>query len=252
MAPIVPVSRGLFIRTVAEAPERTISPPLHFYIGPRWSPDGRTIYVHGTTPTEEFGVLQIDAVTGAIVSSRLGESFFLAALSRDGTTYIAAQDGRIVEHDLTSNRKTSVPLPASAGKPLYVALSPDEKWLAFSTNNGPDGRSLAVVPRQGGQPRVLVRVASPEFVQLEVWTQDGQSLLFGKGRAPNGQTGSVVDLWRVDVASGHSEAIGLSKVGLREVRLHPDGRRFAFTAGWPTREIWVMENFLPSPATNTH
>jgi hypothetical protein len=31
------------------------------------------------------------------------------------------------------------------------------------------------------------------------------------------------------------------------MRVHPDGRRIAFTADEPTRsEVWVMENFLPA------
>jgi Tol biopolymer transport system component len=30
------------------------------------------------------------------------------------------------------------------------------------------------------------------------------------------------------------------------MRVHPDGRRIAFTADEPTQsEVWVMENFLP-------
>ena len=33
--------------------------------------------------------------------------------------------------------------------------------------------------------------------------------------------------------------------GLRELRVHPDGSQIAFTAGWPSLEVWVMENFLP-------
>jgi hypothetical protein len=32
---------------------------------------------------------------------------------------------------------------------------------------------------------------------------------------------------------------------LRDLCVHPDGRRVAFTAGEPEIEIWVMENFLP-------
>jgi hypothetical protein len=34
---------------------------------------------------------------------------------------------------------------------------------------------------------------------------------------------------------------------IRHVRVHPDGRRIAFTAGGVKLEIWVLENFLPKP-----
>lgn len=36
----------------------------------------------------------------------------------------------------------------------------------------------------------------------------------------------------------------LEAPALREVRMHPDGIRIAFTAGAPHREVWAMENFL--------
>ena len=49
----------------------------------------------------------------------------------------------------------------------------------------------------------------------------------------------------IDVAGGEPTEVGLSMVMLREVRVHPDGKRIAFTAGAPYREVWVMENFLP-------
>jgi hypothetical protein len=40
---------------------------------------------------------------------------------------------------------------------------------------------------------------------------------------------------------------GLTKVGLRDVSSHPDGRRIAFNAGWKRSEQWVLENLLPTP-----
>jgi serine/threonine-protein kinase len=248
-----PGSRVLVIRSLADGGERTISPPLHFYIAPRWAPDGRSIYVTGATSSEEYGLIQVDAANGAILASVLGDgNFSSGALSRDGRTYISSDSGRIVETELASHRKTVVPLAASAGKPLFVALSPDEQSFAFSTPTSPAGTWVAVVPRRGGEPRILVKATEPEFVQLQAWAPDGTWLLFDKGRSVNGQTGQPTELWRVDVADGRAESMGFSMVGLRDLRIHPDGGRFAFTAGWPSRELWVMENFLPAPATRTH
>jgi Tol biopolymer transport system component len=145
-----------------------------------------------------------------------------------------------------------VPIASSPGRAFYLAVSPDERWLAFSTPSGPSGAALAIVPRTGGNARVLARVTDPAFVQAEAWTRDGKSVLYGKGRTVNGQSGEPVELWRVDVEDGHSEAVGLSMVGLREVRMHPDGRHLAWTAGWPVLELWVMENFLPVATKTPH
>ena len=38
----------------------------------------------------------------------------------------------------------------------------------------------------------------------------------------------------------------MTKENLRELRVHPDGRQIAFTAGEGRGELWVMENFLPA------
>lgn len=243
-----PSSRVLVIRSLADGQERTIAPPLRFYVAPRWAPDGRSIYLTGSTPSGEYGLIQVDAANGAILASILGGGFYFGALSRDGRTYVSSEGGRLVETELASHRKTVIPLAASAGKPLHVALSPDEQLFAFSTPTASAETSVAVVPRRGGEPRILVRATEPWLVQLQAWAPDGEWLLVGKGRSVNGQNGEPVALWRVDVADGRMEPIGISAIGLREVRIHPDGRRIAFTAGWPTLDLWVMENFLPAPA----
>ena len=39
--------------------------------------------------------------------------------------------------------------------------------------------------------------------------------------------------------------MGLAIEGVRELRVHPRGKRVAFTVGWPHLELWVIENFLP-------
>ncbi len=241
-----PRSRVLVIRSLADGQERTISPPLRFYIAPRWATDGRSIYLKGLTSSDEFALLRIDAASGAVLWSWRGPgaTFFPGELSRDGRSYLATENGRIVEIDLESGRAAAVPLPASAGKPLYVALSPDQRSIGFSTVATANETVVAVVSRQGGDPRVLVRATRPEFVSVQAWARDGTSLLFAKTRSVNGQNDGPADLWRVHVADGRVEPVGVSMVGLREVRVHPDGGRIAFSAGWPTLELWVMENFL--------
>lgn len=52
-------------------------------------------------------------------------------------------------------------------------------------------------------------------------------------------------LWRVPVAGGEPEQLGLEMEKLRQPTISPDGRRLAFTAGGTQNETWIMENFLP-------
>jgi hypothetical protein len=65
------------------------------------------------------------------------------------------------------------------------------------------------------------------------WTPDGRHLLFNRFG-----TG-----WRISVEGGAPERLDFA---LTAGRIHPEGRRIAFTSGSGRRsEIWVMENFLP-------
>ena len=58
--------------------------------------------------------------------------------------------------------------------------------------------------------------------------------------APRNET-----LWRVPITGGPPVSTGLMMDRLRDVSIHPDGRRVAFNAGMKRVEHWVMENVLP-------
>ena len=47
------------------------------------------------------------------------------------------------------------------------------------------------------------------------------------------------------VGGGEPVSTGLTMDGLRDITIHPDGRRIAFNAGWKRGEQWVMEHLLP-------
>jgi hypothetical protein len=55
-------------------------------------------------------------------------------------------------------------------------------------------------------------------------------------------------LFAVPFAGGAAQPLGLSGRSLRGVSVSPDGKRIAFTTGYPDREMWVFENFLPGAA----
>ena len=47
-------------------------------------------------------------------------------------------------------------------------------------------------------------------------------------------------LWKLPLDGSAAVALPLALPGLSEVRLHPDGRRAAFTAGGSQTEFWMM------------
>jgi hypothetical protein len=78
------------------------------------------------------------------------------------------------------------------------------------------------------------------------WSPDQRHLFFVR---PEGDTGDgSKSVWRVPLAGGEAENIGISMNRIRGLRMHPDGRRIAFDSVVdPLSEVWVLENFLPKP-----
>jgi hypothetical protein len=64
------------------------------------------------------------------------------------------------------------------------------------------------------------------------WLPRGQALLFSRRG----------ELWRLPLDGAAPEKAGLAAEDLRDLRVSPDGRRLAFTAGVGKGEVWVMEN----------
>ena len=99
------------------------------------------------------------------------------------------------------------------------------------------------MPTSGGEPTALL-LAESEGLFVQDWTPDGRWLLFTRQKE-----GKENSLWRISPLGGEPEEVGLEMNALREVRIHPEGTRIAFTAGAPHWEVWAMENFLPELAS---
>ena len=103
-----------------------------------------------------------------------------------------------------------------------------------------------VIPSTGGEARELVRLqqgGEEGSVSGLEWARDGRYLLLSIGDS-EGSFPVAPELWRIPVAGGKRERVGLPTQGWATVAMHPDGRQIAFTAGEPKQEVWVMENFL--------
>jgi Tol biopolymer transport system component len=90
--------------------------------------------------------------------------------------------------------------------------------------------------------RELLAASPSETVLFQDWTPDGRALLFTRLERSSEQR----SLWLVSIEGGEPRPLGLSMVGLRAVNMHPDGTKLTFTAGWPKKELWVIENALLS------
>ena len=119
--------------------------------------------------------------------------------------------------------------------------SSDGRWLAFKLEEPtPSTTSLLIVPTRGGKARRLFSVQGPEWFMTWDFTSDGKHVVIVRIDEQDQR-----ELWTVSIETGRAEYTGLEMDGLREVSTQPNGHHVAFTAGWPSAELYVMENILP-------
>ncbi|MEN8259068.1 MAG: hypothetical protein ABFS02_00520 [Pseudomonadota bacterium] len=244
----------LSIRSLETGEERKLSPDLHVS-ALLWSPDGHSFLVAGSDKEGRQGVYEIDAQTGdftLIVESESGESIVQPKLSPDAETlfYVrrdpSTKSFRILARNLDTGQEKDLYgalTPSSFFR--YMALSPDGQQLAFVTTDfAAKSHILMVVPTGGGETRELLREDFNYAAGL-AWTPDGREIIFGTGGQATDLQELTVELWRISAQGGEPQALELAMDNLRHMRVHPDGKRIAFTAGQRKFEVWVMENFLP-------
>jgi len=134
--------------------------------------------------------------------------------------------------------EVAVPLIYSSS----LVLSPDGQQLAFVVFDSASGsKTLKVMPAAGGETRDVLRDAQLPLPAAIAWAATSQALLVV--RQPNAKAPS--ELWLVPARGGEPRKLEFAASNVRQIALHPDGRRLAFTSGWDRSEVWVMENFLP-------
>ena len=124
---------------------------------------------------------------------------------------------------------------------IRMDISPDGRWVAFLE---PADAALKIMPPTGGQPQVLHRFDLDKgiFSTSVAWSPDGKYIYFTKSGGQGGEN----HLWRIPSGGGEGVKVDISARGMENLDVHPDGRRIAFNTWEVRREVWVMENFLPT------
>jgi Tol biopolymer transport system component len=241
-------NRVIAIRSLSNGKERSLTPEVSYWWTPRWSPDGSFLRIHGQDREGGEGLYQIDLASGTTVSVYQAKSgyLYMPAWSSDGkAAYFRLNAGgfhSIVALDLESGGERELYRLSLSSNIQHLDLSPDDREVAFVSGEG-EGRAILAVSVLAGEARTILRVSAGIEITTLVWSRDGRYLYFG--RTPPQGSGARVELFRVPAKGGSPEPVGLSMDGLRALRFHPDGRRFAFVAGEYGEEVWVLENFLP-------
>ena len=215
-----------------------------------WTPDGRSI-TYTSSRAGPLGIFRKRATGADPADSLLAspEVGYTGTWLRDGsallTTGVNLRPGSGTDIAIVRNggRGPIEPLIASRFAEAYPALSPDERWVAF-------------VSDQSGRPEVYVRPFRGDGDQVQVsvsggsepvWGPDGRELFY------RGQGEDEPNLMKATVQAQPQFAV-TSRVALFPVTdmvaaaphanydISPDGRTFAMVRRSPATRIMVIQN----------
>jgi Tol biopolymer transport system component len=241
------------IRSLETGKEREFTTKFRRLAGPRWSPDGQSIYV-AAWDYEGMGIYRVNAQNGEftlMVRADPPASLHDHEISPDGNLFIyerrdnPKESPRILSRNLTTGEEKQLYAGNPKSGPLYASLSPDGRRLAFI--NQDKRKVLQVMPASGGEPKELLRFDEdrPYFASIE-WTADGKYILFPRLQPTKDKQRFA--LWRIPAEGGKPEELGLVMAEFENLSAHPDGEHLTFSSPGLVRKfatIWVMENFLP-------
>ena len=278
-------SRVLVIRSLRTGEERELRAGINLtqLSVPRWSPDSRSL-VTLAGRKGRWGFYGVDAETGA---HKMLVDVSVPEPTPNQRTPVMLPDGKSLIHIrrvpdreagwrlIVRNLETNSERILFRSRHLHTwALSPDGRQVAVSvSSDGPmkkfevvEGQSISLPERgfvllvlrvNGGETREILRIPRTEEVTGLAWTSDSRHVLYIRqtveSQLENPRSTERWPMWRVPAAGGEPLRTELSfqPDEMLSLRLHPDGRRLVYmtgrSEGAPSREIWVLENFLPKP-----
>ena len=221
----------LWLRRPNGARQKVIAPGSANW-RPSWTADGGTIYfvsVGTSGDPNDVSIRKVRADLGAetelVFRGKYGT--WESEVSRDGKWLVIRADeengNSNIRYRAVTGDTTLKPLVVEPGQSTTIALSPDGRWLAYSSDDGSGARyDLYVAPFPAMSPRRLV---SREGGVEPRWSRNGRELFFKSG----------AQMVAVTVADGPMLNVGdprplFSLAGFRSARnrqqydIAPDGR----------------------------
>jgi Tol biopolymer transport system component len=245
---------------------RELRPKLRSYNLTGWAPDGQSLLAQGRDSDGRGGAFRIDAQTAAVSSLVLDgihARLTYPAWSPDGKSLYFSRrldnDVAFFKREIASGAEKEVIRRPALGA---VNLSPDGRYIATgSSEPSTNSRLMLLIPVDGGESRVVMRVPSGvpaselenrrkgQNVSGVVWAPDNRSFLTFKSVEGSNER----EMWQVPVDGGAPHKLATTRP-LQAFRVQPGGQQIAYAvsdpAPPPTSEIWALENFVTSAIPN--
>jgi Tol biopolymer transport system component len=223
--------RTIWILDLAQGTRARLTFDTAIHINPAWSPDGRYVaFTSGSAPAASIHRKGVDGSTpDELLVQEKDATLQAPAFSPDGRflVYLRAvgpSGNGIYTMPLAGDRTARVVVPSPSPQTLlnYPRVSPDGRWLAYSSNES--GRTQVYVTSfPGGAGKWQVSSASGD---MPAWRQDGKEIYFA----------SVSELQAVSVNSAGGQFnpgtpqtiahLGNAIANGRVFDAMPDGSRF--------------------------
>ncbi len=199
-----------------------------------------------------MGLYRIDPASGELTREPMQPVTRGADMMPDGERllYLVTKDptgrrghGEAVVRDLATGSEQTVARFPEGLRVHNVAVAPDGRRAALVHRNPEtDVSTLALLDLESGELRELYSVELPLHLEIRqndlAWSPDGEHVLAMAGPW-GGQEDHVI--LSVPVDGGDPVRLMEAMDGQRNLALHPDGRRLAFSGGNVRSELWVLE-----------
>jgi serine/threonine-protein kinase len=209
---------------------------------PEWSGDGRRL----VTAQFTVGAAATPVAGGLPTTLFQNPNVFEATLTRDERTIVYRANG--IPGDLYYVRRDSLDHPyaivASSFDERSLALSPDDRWLAYVSNES--GRNEVYVrPFPNGSERWQISVAGGTEPR---WRRDGRELFYRHADTVLAAELRLEPAFSVGqrVALFSGDYVGSARHAGYDV--HPNGQQFVFVTAEPsgTQNLILVQNLLPA------
>jgi Tol biopolymer transport system component/DNA-binding winged helix-turn-helix (wHTH) protein len=245
----------LHVMPIDGGPSKPLTQFNAFSLGAVWSPDGRQIaFASRAGGVPRVWTVDVDGSNPRALSWTNMSDFFDLAWA-PGSRILYQQSGNTNYYQLDAGTRSETLLlsDSSKGWLFSPAYAPDGFRIAVSWSGHPprgiwlidtrDRRETPLYPSSSSSVSPIAWSADARFV----YAIEGKNLNLRGLEPPHGETLTEAKIVRIRVDGNEVKTVSLPFEEIGGVSMTPDGRRFVVAVYTSRSDVWVVDNFDPSP-----